>query len=258
MAGLGAEGDGIDSNGWLVINGGCVVSNANPRADAGLDSDKGTLINGGTVIAFGSNMDRPEKDSKQRIMNLQFLELPSSEDAIVIQNAQDEIVFAYHLSHDERVQRQFGGVIISCPAFQENAEYTIYTGGVLAGENKNGIYDVKTQLQYSGGKKLGYYGTGDDMGDRMPGNPPKVDGDKPPMAEGERPPMFDGGRPERPDDMNPQEYKGQPPVMPAEGEAPEGMMPPMHHFNNLDGSQQQTVFTMKDTINVFLGVAAVQ
>lgn len=49
IAGLGAEGDGIDSNGYLVINGGTVVASANPASDAGLDSDMGSFINGGTV-----------------------------------------------------------------------------------------------------------------------------------------------------------------------------------------------------------------
>jgi hypothetical protein len=63
VAGLGAEGDGIDSNGYLVINGGTVISSAKPASDAGLDSDLGSFIHGGTVIALGSSMDWAESDS---------------------------------------------------------------------------------------------------------------------------------------------------------------------------------------------------
>ncbi len=52
------EGDGIDSNGWLVINGGIVTAAAcGFSMDAGIDSDMGIHINGGTVIASGNMLD---------------------------------------------------------------------------------------------------------------------------------------------------------------------------------------------------------
>ena len=57
----GAEGDGIDSNGWLVINGGHVECYASADGmDGGLDADMGIQINGGTVIATGNMLDRIE------------------------------------------------------------------------------------------------------------------------------------------------------------------------------------------------------
>lgn len=56
LAGLGAEGDGIDSNGYVTINGGEVYAVASPYSDNGIDSEDGTTINGGTVVALGSNM----------------------------------------------------------------------------------------------------------------------------------------------------------------------------------------------------------
>ena len=65
VAGLGAKGDGIDSNGYLVINGGVVIAIARPQSDSGLDSDSGSYINGGYVIATGSTMDWVESDSEQ-------------------------------------------------------------------------------------------------------------------------------------------------------------------------------------------------
>ena len=53
------EGDGIDSNGWLVINGGTVISQACATSgDSGIDSDKGIYINGGKVVATGNMLDR--------------------------------------------------------------------------------------------------------------------------------------------------------------------------------------------------------
>ena len=55
-AGLGTEGDGIDSNGYIVINGGTLYAVASPYSDNGIDSDDGTEINGGDVLAIGSDM----------------------------------------------------------------------------------------------------------------------------------------------------------------------------------------------------------
>ena len=43
------EGDGINSNGYIYINGGTVYAFAHPGSDNGLDSDFGTYIDGGTV-----------------------------------------------------------------------------------------------------------------------------------------------------------------------------------------------------------------
>ncbi len=55
----GDEGDGIDSNGWLVINGGHIEAYACATSgDSGIDADLGIRINGGTVIATGNMLDR--------------------------------------------------------------------------------------------------------------------------------------------------------------------------------------------------------
>ena len=57
----GDEGDGIDSNGWLVINGGHIEAYACATSgDSGIDADLGIEINGGTVIATGNMLDRIE------------------------------------------------------------------------------------------------------------------------------------------------------------------------------------------------------
>ena len=58
VLGTTGEGDGIDSNGWLVINGGTVEAYAHGfSADGGIDSDMGIHLNGGTVIAAGQMLD---------------------------------------------------------------------------------------------------------------------------------------------------------------------------------------------------------
>ena len=127
IAGLGTEGDGIDSNGYLVINGGTVVASANPASDAGLDSDMGSFINGGTVVALGSTMDWAESDSNQVTMNLQFSQYQSSGSAIVVTKEDGTVIFAYDPSEDEVLgenMRQYMGAVISCPAFTRGETYS--------------------------------------------------------------------------------------------------------------------------------------
>ena len=59
--GTSGEGDGIDSNGSFVINGGTVEAYAcADSGDFGLDADLGVRLDGGTVIATGNMLDRIE------------------------------------------------------------------------------------------------------------------------------------------------------------------------------------------------------
>ena len=162
VAGLGDEGDGIDSNGFLVINGGTVVSMANPRSDSGLDSDMGSYINGGTVVALGSTMDWAESDSGQVTMNLQFASSQDAGDAIVACNESGEVVFAYDPSEDETASgktRSYLGAVLSCPNFEVGQTYSVYVGGVVSGQETQGVYDVETVTGYEGGTQQAYTGT---------------------------------------------------------------------------------------------------
>ncbi len=162
VAGLGDEGNGIDSNGFLVINGGTVISMANPRSDSGLDSDMGSYINGGTVVALGSTMDWAESDSAQVTMNLQFASSQDAGDAIVVCNESGEVVFAYDPSEDETASsktRSYLGAVLSCPNFEVGQTYSVYVGGVVSGQETQGVYDVETVTGYEGGTQQAYTGT---------------------------------------------------------------------------------------------------
>lgn len=69
VTGETGEGDGIDSNGWLVINGGKVVATAcSDSQDAGIDSDMGIYLNGGTVVASGHMLDRIEDGGQNYVV----------------------------------------------------------------------------------------------------------------------------------------------------------------------------------------------
>ena len=281
LAGLGTEGDGIDSNGWLVINGGTVISMAHPASDAGLDSDMGSYVNGGTVVAIGSTMDWPESDSEQVTVNLQFAARQEAGDAIVITDTDGNIVFAYDPSEDdvasERI-REYQGAVISCPAFQVGTTYQLYLGGTLTGTEENGVYDAGSVMDYIGGTKQVYTGTDVRGMGGFPGTPggfpsgqrpqdgevpegwqpwngvrpdgqPPQDGEVPggqPPQDGERP---DGEPPELPADFN-----GEPPEIPSDFDG-EGM-PGADSGEIVDVDEPSDLFYMQDKVNGFSGIRA--
>ena len=167
LAGLGSEGDGIDSNGFLVINGGTVIAMANPAADSGLDSDCGSYINGGTVVALGSTMDWAEaddsNDSGQVTMNLQFASSQSADEAIILTDTENRVIFAYDPDKDEvagtRI-RSYQGAVISCEALEVGETYFVYIGGDVNGTEVAGIYDPETVTGFTDeAKQQGYTGT---------------------------------------------------------------------------------------------------
>lgn len=271
IAGLGAEGDGIDSNGYLVINGGTVVAAANPAADAGMDSDLGSYIHGGTVIALGSTMDWAESDSKQVTMNLQFSENQSADAALVVAKEDGTLLFAYDPSADEVLannKRVYSGAVISCSNFQVGESYHVYVDGMLTGEETGGMYDPATVTSYVNGQQMAYTGTDVRM---QPGGM----GFGGPMPEGmERPEDM-----ERPEGMEPPEdmegldmkpFQGQlpqdagkfdPDRMPQGMEKPDGIQMPQGGFGDrnfgIAGAvgEANTAFYMQDKVNFFSGLS---
>ncbi|MBP3673265.1 MAG: carbohydrate-binding domain-containing protein [Oscillospiraceae bacterium] len=238
IAGLGDEGDGIDSNGYLVINGGVVVSSANPAADAGLDSDLGSYINGGTVIALGSTMDWAESDSNQVTMNLQFAQYQTSGSAVVVTRQDGTVIFAYDPSEDEVLgenTRQYQGAVISSPNFQVGESYNVYLDGTVTGTDDGGMYDVTTVSAFSDGTQMMYTGT--DVGMFGPGGmgggfgggqrpDGMTEGEVPELPEGETMPAdwqpSDGTRPDDFDRERPEGFDGEMPTMPEGETMPEG------------------------------------
>jgi len=290
IAGLGAEGDGIDSNGYLVINGGTVVASANPGADAGLDSDLGSFVNGGTVIALGSTMDWAESDSEQVTMNLQFAENQSAEAAVVVTRADGTVIFAYDPSADEVLaenRRVYSGAVISCGNFHVDETYHVYVDGEITGEDLGGIYDVTTVTDFSGGKQMTFTGTDVMMrpggmgfgGGQRPEDfdPSEVPegmqmGERPEKPEGKEPPegMEMGEKPEMPEGWEPGAEVPEPPEGWEPGEMPEGMElpddfdPSQIPEGGFDGRGQFTAepgdanmdFYMQDKVNFFSGLTS--
>lgn len=238
IAGLGEEGDGIDSNGWLVINGGTVIASANPAADSGLDSDMGSYINGGTVIALGSSMDWTESDSSQVTMNLQFAEEKSSGDAIAITDTDGSPVFEYDFADDEVISsntRNYTGAIISCPDFKTGETYNVFIGSI--------------KQAYTGTDVMGGHGDMPQMQNPAEGFDPRENGDggTPPELPDEQ---HNGDMPSPPD-MQGNDGRPTPPDMQG------GEMHGAPNNMQLNEGDASTEFYMQDTVNFFSGIRSI-
>ena len=166
LAGLGSEGDGIDSNGYITVYGGTTISMANPGSDSGMDSDFGTYVFGGNVVALGSTMDWAKNDSSvsytHAAMNLQFSSSKSAGDSIVITDTAGNGIFAYDPDKDEiagtRI-RTYTGAIVSCDDFEIGQSYRVYIGGDVNGTETMGVYDMSTVTAVTGTYQQSYSGT---------------------------------------------------------------------------------------------------
>lgn len=174
VSGTTGEGDGIDSNGWLVINGGTVTAAAcGHSGDAGIDSDMGIHVNGGTLMASGNMYDRLETDSKNYAV-FSFASRQKGGTTYTFKNDKEQIVYEWTPANDHIY------LVVADPKLTEGI-YTLWCGN----EQMTAVTDG---------------GTGGFGG----GHPPK-DGDFDPdnMPEGMTPPDFEKpSRPEGSDDEN--------------------------------------------------------
>ena len=215
------EGDGIDSNGWLVINGGIVMSQAcSTSGDAGIDSDKGIYINGGKVIATGNMLDHiAGGDSTYVVFNFASRQ---NKNTYTLKNEKGKTVSEYKLNNS------FTYLIISEDELKPG-DYTFYQG--------------KTQLS---GSKM------QDMQNIMPGGQ-RLDMPEGEFPQGQRPDMPEG---EFPQGQRPDMPSGNPPELP---EGFDGMMPP--EFNGMMGGnmmpnvQLSQIFTITNGVNYFVNVS---
>ncbi len=245
LAGLGEEGDGIDSNGYLVIYGGTVISSAHPASDAGLDSDLGSFIHGGVVVALGAPMDWAESESGQVTMNLQFAQEQTGDIRITKEDGTE--VFSFDPAQDTLLAEQtrsYRGLILSCPDFQVGDTYQVFVGGPQM------AYTGTDVMMGPGGFMPGQPGQGPGGGIGVPGD--REDMPEPPEGDFTLPPQPPG-------DMEPGQ-QGDAPTWPA-GQEPPQDGPGQDGFPQGGSGQQtaepQTLFHMADSVNFFTGLIPV-
>ena len=232
------EGDALDSNGSLTIDGGTIIALAKPGSDAGLDSESGTYINGGTILATGDMYDQILSDSKQNFMALSFSDRIVADDVITLVDSDNKVIFGY------KTDRTYSTLVYSSSKLIDG-DYSLYKDSVISGESINGFYN--TVDSFVEGGLLGY--TGNSIG--MMGGQPGGQGMTPSSGQGMAP---DGGQgttpPEKPDgDQNMIPQDGMTPP-----EKPEGNNTVMNPGNI--GTNISKVFNISGVSNLFSGIMA--
>lgn len=237
------EGDGIDSNGWLVINGGTVITSAcADSADAGIDSDMGIHINGGTVMASGHMLDNIE-DGGQNYVVFNFGKMQDGNDVIILKDADGDTIM------EHSPQNSFSVLIFSSPELKAGT-YTLWSNDTqLAGIN--------------GGFMMG----GPGGGGMMPGGGQRPEGEMPELPENiEFPEEMNPENmepPEIPEGMEMPEWGEKPMEMESmEGfEMPEGVeppadiqQPPMVFQGQMNNDELSTEFVISEGGNMFTNV----
>lgn len=190
VTGETGEGDGIDSNGWLVINGGKVTASAcGKSADSGIDADKGVFVNGGTVIASGNMLDKIEGTQGYSVFGFEGKQ-KGAVTAYSIKNANGEEVVSYTPDND------FSNLVFSSNTLAEG-EYSLW-----ADDERLGVAKVEGMMGMHGGRPpMGERPDGDfkppegmpPVGERPEGRvPPEMPKDGK-MPEGMKPPEFNRG-----------------------------------------------------------------
>jgi len=130
----GDEGDAIDSNGKLTINGGTIIAKAHPNSgDAGLDSNNGIYLNGGTILATGNMADAISNESKQKYIYASINDQIKENTLIVIKDQDNKVLVAY------KTDRSIKNILFSTSDLNYTS-YKIYSGGNITGEGTNGLY----------------------------------------------------------------------------------------------------------------------
>lgn len=265
------EGDAIDSNGTLTINGGEITALAKPGQDSGIDSGKGIYINGGIIIATGNMYDEIKEDSEQAFVVFSFGTKVDTDNTITMKDEDGKEVFSY------TTDREYTYLVYSSDKL-EDGKYTLYKGDEqLAYTSKSsGGFGPGGQGGPGGQQDPGQNGQPPEMpnggqqgpgGNMQPpqGNPPE----KPNGNVGDPTQLPNNGEitnptpPEMPNGDNgmtpPNMPDGQPPEIPngdngmTPPDMPDGQMP-----NGMGGGN--TTATNKDfeidgTVNIFNGVA---
>ncbi len=126
--GLMGEGDGIDTNGYLVINDGTVIASAHPALDTGFDSDYGTFVHGGFLASYGCPMAWVESKSRQTTLHLQFSSEQKACSRVSVTRPDGTEVCSVALEGE--YAHPFTALILSSPDLIQGEAYRIWVDGV--------------------------------------------------------------------------------------------------------------------------------
>lgn len=150
---LGNE-DGIDSNGKLTVNGGCIVVHGSQSgANSALDSDGETLINGGEIIALGGSgmYEIPSQNSAQNVIVVNAPSTKVAGSVVSIKDASGNELLSFESVNGYQM------LIYSSDKIQTGAAYTAYIDGEETGSAEviSSLTEIGTRQSENGGFRGG-------------------------------------------------------------------------------------------------------
>ena len=132
---VNASGDGIDSNGNIVISGGTVlVSGPADNGNGAFDYGGEATVSGGTVILCGSSgMAQGFSDKSEQASFMYTLDSSASAGSSVALTDENGNVLASFIP-----AKQYNNVVISTPSLKNGSSYKLVIGGTVSGADKNG------------------------------------------------------------------------------------------------------------------------
>lgn len=144
---VNAAGDGIDSNGNIVMTGGTLLvfgptDNGNGAIDYG-DGNYSMTISGGTLLAVGSSgMAETADGDGQAVFACSFRSSLSAGTTVGLTDADGNLICGYCLP------KSISSVVFSSPALTAGNSYTFVQGGT-ADADADGVLDLTTWTGYS-------------------------------------------------------------------------------------------------------------
>ncbi len=147
---VNAQGDGIDSNGWVKIEGGTLIVHGPTNGMNGsLDADRGILTNGGDLVAVGAAgmVENPGSNSAQCYISLNMSSTQAAGTVVEVYDEEGTLLYTV------TPKKTYQSVIISLEAFVKGKTYTVKVGDT---EYEATLTNIGTALgtnQWGGGNQ---------------------------------------------------------------------------------------------------------
>ena len=122
---VSADGDGLDSNGGLLVTGGTtIVYGPTSDGDSALDYDGSAIVSGGILAAIGSAgmVESFDEASTQPVITYYCTETQSADTIITLTDSDGSALFTV------TPEKAYASIVLTCPEMKLDATYTLAAG----------------------------------------------------------------------------------------------------------------------------------
>ena len=122
---VSADGDGLDSNGGLLVTGGTtIVYGPTSDGDSVLDYDGSAIVSGGILAAIGSAgmVESFDEASTQPVITYYCTETQSADTTITLTDSDGSALFTV------TPEKAYASIVLTCPEMKLDATYTLAAG----------------------------------------------------------------------------------------------------------------------------------